>query len=98
MAETETKDIHLKIYLAVFVGLLALTVITVSVSYLHLSILPAVILALVVASIKGFLVSGYFMHLVSERRLIYAILILTAIFFLSLMFLPLSAYHDRIVY
>jgi hypothetical protein len=34
------------------------------------------------------------MHLISERKMIYGLLIFTACFFLGLMFLTLSAYAD----
>ena len=53
-----------------------------------------VAVALVIATIKGSLVASYFMHLISERRLIYSLLIFTAIFFAGLMFLTISAYAD----
>jgi cytochrome c oxidase subunit 4 len=77
-------------YVLVFVALAALTVVTVAVSYLDLSLGPAVALALFIAAIKGSLVAGFFMHLISERKLIYSVLILTAIFFVALMVLPIG--------
>jgi cytochrome c oxidase subunit 4 len=53
-----------------------------------------VTLALVVATVKGTLVACYFMHLVSERKLIYAVLALTVVFFAVLVALPIFSYHD----
>ena len=44
--------------------------------------------ALLVATIKGSLVACYFMHLVSEKKLIYAVLVLTVVFFIALLALP----------
>lgn len=85
-----------RVYVLVFVALAALTVVTVAVSYLHLSFGAAVAVALFIASIKGFLVAAYFMHLISERKLVYAVLMLTAIFFLALIFLPLSGYYGKV--
>jgi caa(3)-type oxidase subunit IV len=41
-----------------------------------------------VATVKGSLVACYFMHLISERRLIYAVLAITAITFIALVALP----------
>ncbi len=79
-------------YILVFVALAALTVVTVAVSYLHLSVLPAVLLALFIATVKGTLVACFFMHLISERKLVYSVLILTAAFFIALMVLPLGSY------
>ena len=45
--------------------------------------------ALIVATIKGSLVAMYFMHLLHERKVIYWVLILTVIFFIFMMFVPL---------
>ena len=82
-------------YLFVFGALLILTLVTVSISYLHLSVIPAIIAAMIVASIKGSLVASYFMHLVSERKFIYFILVITVIFFVGLMLLPVMHHLDR---
>ena len=83
-------------YVLVFVALAALTVVTVAVSYLHLSIGPAIALALFIATVKGSLVACFFMHLISERKLIYSVLILTVVFFGALMLLPLSTFLDHL--
>ena len=77
-----------RVYIMVFVALAALTVITVAVSYLHLQGWTAIGVALAIASVKGFLVAGYFMHLLSEKKLIYAVLILTAFFLALLLWIP----------
>ena len=45
-------------------------------------------MALLVATIKGGLVACYFMHLISEKKLIYAVLMLTVAFFVVLLALP----------
>jgi cytochrome c oxidase subunit 4 len=81
-------DRHVRVYITVFLALMALTVITVAVSRLHLPVPIAVTVALLVATIKGSLVAGYFMHLISEKKLIYAVLVLTAAFFAALLALP----------
>ena len=81
-------DRHVKVYITVFVALMALTLITVAISYLDLSTPMAITLALFVATIKGSLVACYFMHLISERRLIYLVLIITVVKFAALMALP----------
>ena len=77
-----------RIYLTVFAALAVLTVVTVAVSYLQLSGWQAIALALFIAGIKGFLVAGYFMHLLSEKKLVYAILAVTTAFFLLLIWIP----------
>ena len=75
-------------YWVVGAALFLLTVITVAVSYLDLSIGMAVTVALIVACLKGGLVAAVFMHLISERQAIYALLLLTLVFFAVLMFGP----------
>ena len=87
-------DRHVRIYITVFVALMALTIITVAVSRFHLPIPIAVSVALLVATIKGSLVACYFMHLISEKKLIYAVLVLTAVFFVALMALPALTHSD----
>ena len=98
MELTHAGDIkkHVRVYVTVFVALLALTVVTVSISYLNLTVVPAIIVALIIASIKGSLVASYFMHLISEKKLIFAALILTVVFFLALIFLPILSMSDRV--
>jgi cytochrome c oxidase subunit 4 len=87
-------DRHVRIYITVFVALMVLTVVTVAVSRLHLPVPIAVSVALTVAIIKGSLVACYFMHLISEKKLIYAVLALTAIFFVALLALPIFTVSD----
>ena len=77
-----------KVYVLVFVALMVLTVVTVAASYLDVSVGAAIALALAIAAIKGGLVAGFFMHLISERKLIYSVLALTVLFFLVLLFAP----------
>ncbi len=81
-------DRQVRVYITVFVALMALTIITVTVSYLDLSPAMAVTVALFVATVKGSLVACYFMHLIAEKRLIYAVLVITAVKFVALVALP----------
>lgn len=75
-------------YLFVFYALIAGTIITVGAYYIHIpSVAVTVAVALFIASVKAFLVAGYFMHLISERKMIYGILASTAFFFAGLMYL-----------
>ncbi|MEI2685574.1 MAG: hypothetical protein V9G14_04310 [Cypionkella sp.] len=48
-----------------------------------------------IASVKASLVAGWFMHLASEQRMIYAILGFTAFFFLGMMLLTMWAMQRR---
>ena len=87
-------DRHVKVYITVFVALMVLTIVTVAVSRFHLPVPIAVTVALLVAIIKGSLVACYFMHLISEKKLIYAVLVLTAVFFVVLLTLPIFTVSD----
>lgn len=87
-SSAEAIQKHLKIYYMVFGGLLVLTLLTVGVSRFHLSVPFAVAVALLIAGIKGSLVACYFMHLISERGMVFWILGLCAFFFAGLLLLP----------
>ena len=87
-------DKHVRIYITVFIALMVLTIVTVAVSRFHLPVPIAVTVALLVAIIKGSLVACYFMHLISEKKLIYAVLALTAFFFVALLALPIVTVSD----
>ena len=87
-------DKHVRVYILVFVALMVLTIVTVAVSYLHLPVAMAVTVALLVATVKGSLVACYFMHLISEKKLIYAVLALTIVFFVVLMALPVLTHEN----
>lgn len=95
MASGEDIAHHVKVYRNVYVALMVLTAITVGLSLLHMTVVLAVAAAMIVATVKGSLVASYFMHLKDERPAIYWILILTAIFFVCIMALPLLTYLDQ---
>jgi cytochrome c oxidase subunit 4 len=98
MAHT-AEDIraHVSLYYKVFGALLVLTGITVAVSYLHLPHTEAVVLALLIASLKASLVAMFFMHLKGERKIIYWSLYLTAVFFVLVFALPMWTEGDHII-
>jgi cytochrome c oxidase subunit 4 len=100
----DTHDIQksVKRYLFVFYALIVGTIVTVMASRLHInSVALTVAIALFIACVKGFLVAGYFMHLISEKKMIYGILLATVFFFAGLMYLiiwsmsPDSLVHIR---
>lgn len=80
---------HVKTYIMVFSALLFLTIVTVGISYIHLPVHQAILLALLVASIKASLVALFFMHLSAERKIIYSTLALTGVLFVFLMSISL---------
>jgi cytochrome c oxidase subunit 4 len=87
-------DRHVRVYITVFVTLMVLTIVTVAISRFHLPVPMAVTVALFVAIVKGTLVACYFMHLIAEKKLIYAVLALTAVFFIALLALPVATVSD----
>jgi len=91
---------HVNRYLFVFGSLIVGTIITVAVSFAPIeSVALTVAIALLIASIKGFLVAGYFMHLMSEKKMIYGILAATVFFFVALMYLTIwSSQHNNLVH
>ena len=80
-------------YRKVFIYLLIGTTLTVWASYMDFnvgdSMAGAIFVGLTIAIIKGYLVAANFMHLNSERKLIYWILLLTVFFLALLLFIPL---------
>jgi cytochrome c oxidase subunit 4 len=86
---------HVRRYLFVFYALIVGTAITVAASYIPFGNRAINIgVALFIACGKGFLVAGYFMHLISERKMIYGILAFTAFFFVGLMCLTIWSFAD----
>ena len=90
-----SKDIshHIIKYRNVFLLLLVCTFFTVYASYLEFdvgdSIAGGIFIGLTIATIKGYLVAANFMHLNSEKKIIYWILLLTIAFLILLLFIPL---------
>lgn len=84
---------HVRGYLIVFAALLVGTLLTVWASYIHFgakdSNVANIAVALLIAGTKAFLVIGYFMHLISEKKMIYSILAFTGFFAAGLMFLTI---------
>ncbi len=92
MSESEAARVkeHVRVYVMVFVALAVLTVVTVAIAYLHLPTALAIAVAMVVATVKAGLVAGYFMHLLSEEKVILWLVLLCAAFLVALMALPVG--------
>lgn len=88
---------EIRVYLIVFGALAVLTAVTVYACY-GLKMPPhiAITIALIIACTKGFLVAGFFMHLLSEKKLIYSVLGLTVFFFAVLLWGPWNHFVDMI--
>src|ERR1700721_2453433 len=81
--------------LTVFAVVIVITLLMVAIFYAHLpNQTLAIGLTLVAAAVNASLGASYLMHFLSERKLIHVVLIFTAIFFIALMALTISARHD----
>jgi cytochrome c oxidase subunit 4 len=91
---------HIRRYLIIGVALMIGTGLTVWASLFNFGSREInIVVALLIASGKGFLVAGFFMHLISERKMIYSVLAFTGFFFAALMFLTLwSMGHDNLIH
>ena len=96
-AHAEDIQKHIRVYVSIFAALLGLTALTVGVSYLHLSVVAGVSLAMAIAVTKGTLVGLFFMHLSDEVKTIYRVLLLCAAFLLVLMLLPTSWWSNQML-
>ena len=86
---------HVRTYLVVFGSLAVLTIVTVAVGYMELSIWPALTVALAIATLKSGLVAAHFMHLITEQKMIFHLLILTFVFLGIMFILFISAFNDQ---
>lgn len=88
---------HVKKYLLVGGVLLGFTILTVYLSYVDFGSHKAnMVVGMLVAAFKAGLVAGIFMHLSAERKLIYRILVFTAIFVFALFWLTYFHWYDPI--
>lgn len=98
---------HINRYLLIGLALMIGTVLTVWAAFIDFGkVLPGgesinwnVVVALIIACAKGFLVVGFFMHLISEKKMIYSVLAFTVFFFAALMYLTIwSMEHGNMVH
>jgi len=83
-------------YFMIGAALLVFTGITVAANRFHLGVPAAVTVALIIACMKGSMVASVFMHLSHERKWIYGSLLLTVVFFIVLMTIPMFTLMDTI--
>jgi len=83
-------------YMMVGAALLMFTAITVAANQVHLAVPIAITVALIIATMKGSMVAAVFMHLSHERKWIYGALLLTVVFFIVLMCVPIFTTMDNI--
>ena len=78
-----------KKYVWVGLVLLLMTAMTVAARQLNIGIAAAILIALMIAAFKGSLVASFFMHLASEKKAIYILLLSTLFLFIVLIALML---------
>ena len=96
MERAEDVRKHIKVYLLVFAGLAIGTVVTVAASNLQVGVAIGIFIAMVIATLKGSMVAGFFMHLTNEKRLIYFLLGITALLFAVMVFITFSTIGDQV--
>jgi cytochrome c oxidase subunit 4 len=83
-------------YMTVFALLMVFTVITVAVASVDFAVPMAITVALIIASVKAAMVAGVFMHLNHEKLWVYGTLVVTVIFFLVLLLVPVLTSLDAL--
>jgi len=84
--DQDTVKRHVRQHVMIAVGLAIGSITTLWTSQTHFgSFSVNVAMTLLVAGIQAFMVAAFFMHLLSEKKLIYCFLAFTAIFFVVMM-------------
>jgi caa(3)-type oxidase subunit IV len=96
---SETHSVDFKSYfrrcLYVFIAVVCTTSLMIYASFLpHATWAMKVTAILAIACVNAFVVAGFLMHLLSEKKMIFTVLAFTVFFFAGLMGLTLWAMHD----
>ena len=97
MSESHPVDYksYLRRCLYVFIAVVCTTSLMIGASFLpHFGWTAKVAMILIIACVNAFVVAGFLMHLLSEKKMIYVVLSFTVFFFAGLMGLTLYAMHD----
>lgn len=100
MSDSSEHPVNLKSYMrlcaVVFCVVLLTTAAMIATSFSHIGEgwTMKVALILTIAVVNAFLVAGYLMHLLSEKKLVYTVLIFTVFFFIGLVGLTMWAMND----
>jgi heme/copper-type cytochrome/quinol oxidase subunit 4 len=97
MSESSTTDLKSTIRRCglVLLAVACTTALMISTSYSHIGGWPMkVTVILAVAAVNAFLVAAYLMHLLSEKKLVYTVLLFTVIFAVGLLGLTIWATQD----
>jgi caa(3)-type oxidase subunit IV len=95
-ADQEAIRKSIRTYMVVGALLLVFTGVTVLANQFHPAVPLAITVAIAIAVFKGSMVARVFMHLSHEKKWIYGALVLTVVFFVVLLFVPLLTTADTI--
>ncbi len=86
---------YIRLCAVIFFAVLCTTALMIYASFLpHFGWTAKVAMILSIAVVNAFLVAGYLMHLLSEKKLVFTVLIFTVIFFIGLVGLTMWAMND----
>jgi caa(3)-type oxidase subunit IV len=96
---SESHSVDFKSYFRrcfyVFIAVVCTTSLMITTSFLPHYGWPAKVAAIIaIACVNAFVVAGFLMHLLSEKKMIFTVLAFTVFFFAGLMGLTLWAMHD----
>ena len=95
MSAHTAADLNIRRYLIIFGCMVVSALVTVGISLAPFGNHKINIgLALVVIVFQAFLVLGFMMHLLTERKMVYIVLVFTGIFLLALMVLTVSSVRE----
>lgn len=95
MSEHSSAAPNIRRYLIIFACMIVSALVTVGVALAPLGNHKLnIALALVVIVFQAFLVLGFMMHLLSERRMIFTVLLFTGIFLVALMGLTITSVRE----
>ncbi len=96
---SDSHHVDLKSYLR-RCGLVLLAIVCATSAMIYTSFLPhfgwpaKVAMILAIAIVNAFVVAGFLMHLLTEKKMVYTVLAFTVFFFAGLMGLTVWAMHD----
>ena len=93
-SHSESYKTYTRKCLLIFLAVLCGTGLMVGVSFAALASGVRIALILAIACVNAFLVAGHLMHLISERKMVYIVLLFTVIFFVALMGLTIWSHAD----
>jgi caa(3)-type oxidase subunit IV len=99
MSDSE-HPVDLKSYIrrcaVILLAVICTTSLMIATSFSHIGTgwTARVAIILGIASVNAFLVAGYLMHLLSEKKMVYALLAFTVFFFIGLLGLTIWASND----